>query len=108
MNPSDHADRTAFIDKLSVILGTESGELHAATVRYLRITIITVPFMLVSNVLYNQLRLAGSAKDSMLGLLVERFTKNSAVAELAVQMIKLFIIFPGASAIAAWICITLK
>ena len=59
-----------FIDKLSVILGTESGELHAATVRYLRITIITVPFMLISNVLYNQLRLAGSAKDSMLGLLV--------------------------------------
>ena len=59
-----------FIDKLSVILGAESGELHAATVRYLRITIITVPFMLVSNALYNQLRLAGSAKDSMLGLLV--------------------------------------
>lgn len=59
-----------FIDKLSAILGTESGELHAATVRYLRITIITVPFMLISNVLYNQLRLAGSAKDSMLGLLV--------------------------------------
>ena len=59
-----------FLDKLSVILGAEAGELHAATVRYLRITIFTVPFMLISNVLYNQLRLAGSGKDSMIGLLV--------------------------------------
>ncbi|MCR4739912.1 MAG: MATE family efflux transporter [Lachnospiraceae bacterium] len=57
-------------DRLAVFLGAESGELHTATVRYLRITILTVPFMLCSNVLYNQLRLAGSGSDSVKGLLV--------------------------------------
>ncbi len=59
-----------FVRELAVLLGAAGGELHTATVRYLRITILTVPFMLVSNVLYNQLRLAGSGNDSMLGLLV--------------------------------------
>ncbi|MCR5508764.1 MAG: MATE family efflux transporter [Lachnospiraceae bacterium] len=58
------------LDRLAVILGAGTGELKAATIRYLRITILTVPFMLVSNVLYNQLRLAGSGSDSMKGLLV--------------------------------------
>ena len=58
------------IRPLASLLGAGSGELYDATVRYLRITIITVPFMLISNVLYNQLRLAGSAKDCMSGLLV--------------------------------------
>jgi putative MATE family efflux protein len=55
---------------LTVLLGAGSGDLFDATLRYLRITVITVPFMLLSNVLYNQLRLAGSAKDCMSGLLV--------------------------------------
>ena len=55
---------------LAGLLGADGGKLQEATVRYLRITILTVPFMLVSNVLYNQLRLAGSGKDSMMGLLV--------------------------------------
>ncbi|MCR5002028.1 MAG: MATE family efflux transporter [Lachnospiraceae bacterium] len=59
-----------FTDRLSVLLGAGDGLLHTATVRYLRITILTVPFMLISNVLYNQLRLAGSGRDSMTGLLV--------------------------------------
>ena len=58
------------LDCLSVLLGAETGELHKATVRYLRITIITVPFMLVSNVRYNQLRLSGAGSDSMTGLLI--------------------------------------
>ena len=58
------------LDRLSIILGAATGPLHEATVRYLRITIFTVPFMLISNVLYNQLRLAGAGKDSMVGLLV--------------------------------------
>lgn len=56
--------------QLARLLGAGEGELFDATVRYLRITILTVPFMLVSNVLYNQLRLAGSGKESMSGLLV--------------------------------------
>ncbi|MCR4763429.1 MAG: MATE family efflux transporter [Lachnospiraceae bacterium] len=56
--------------QLARLLGAAEGELYDATVRYLRITILTVPFMLVSNVLYNQLRLAGSGKESMSGLLV--------------------------------------
>lgn len=56
--------------QLARLLGAGEGELFDATVRYLRITILTVPFMLVSNVLYNQLRLAGSGKESMTGLLV--------------------------------------
>lgn len=55
---------------LAVLLGASGGELLTSTVRYLRITILTVPFMLISNVLYNQLRLAGSGNDSMTGLLV--------------------------------------
>ena len=58
-----------FTDRLSILLGAGDGLLQAATVRYLRITILTVPFMLISNVLYNQLRLAGSGRDSMIGLL---------------------------------------
>ena len=58
-----------FTDRLSILLGAGDGILQAATVRYLRITILTVPFMLISNVLYNQLRLAGSGRDSMVGLL---------------------------------------
>ncbi len=56
--------------QLARFLGATGGEIFDATVRYLRITILTVPFMLVSNVLYNQLRLAGSGKESMIGLLV--------------------------------------
>ncbi len=56
--------------QLAHLLGAGDGVLFEATVRYLRITILTVPFMLISNVLYNQLRLAGSGKDSMTGLLV--------------------------------------
>ncbi|MCR5676067.1 MAG: MATE family efflux transporter [Lachnospiraceae bacterium] len=59
-----------FIGQLARFLGAEEGELFDATVRYLTITILMVPFMLVSNVLYNQLRLAGSGKESMIGLLI--------------------------------------
>lgn len=59
-----------FVEELAGILGATGGELLSAAVRYLRITILTVPFMLISNVLYNQLRLAGSGSDSMIGLLV--------------------------------------
>lgn len=47
-----------------------TSELMEATVSYLRITLLSVPYMLASNVLYNELRLQGGAKDSMLGLLV--------------------------------------
>ena len=60
-----------FIKPLIEILGgTTSAELAAATESYLKITICTVPFMLFSNVIYNQLRLSGAAKSSMIGLLV--------------------------------------
>ncbi len=55
---------------LAEMLGADEGRLLEATEEYLRITLLSVPFMLLSNVLYNQLRLAGSGKDSMLGLLV--------------------------------------
>ncbi len=58
------------IRPLTVLLGATDPKLQEATLRYLRITLFTVPFMLVSNVLYNQLRLAGSGKDSMIGLLI--------------------------------------
>ncbi len=60
-----------FMDPLVGILGgTTSKELEEATKGYLRITVCTVPFMLFSNVIYNQLRLSGAAKSSMSGLLV--------------------------------------
>ena len=60
-----------FIDPLvSILGGTTSQELAVATKGYLRITICTVPFMLFSNTIYNQLRLSGAAKSSMYGLLV--------------------------------------
>ncbi|MCR5685146.1 MAG: MATE family efflux transporter [Lachnospiraceae bacterium] len=59
-----------FINPLIEILGgTTSQELAEATDSYLKITICTVPFMLFSNVIYNQLRLSGAAKSSMIGLL---------------------------------------
>lgn len=59
-----------FVSPLAALLGGDvsPGTLQA-TVKYLRITILTVPFMLVSNVLYNELRLAASSKSSMMGLL---------------------------------------
>jgi len=58
-----------FLKPLAVLLGADvSEELMSATVKYLRITVATIPFMLVSNVLYNQLRLSGSS-DCMYGLM---------------------------------------
>ena len=60
-----------YLNPLVCILGGDtSEELMVATQQYLRITIWTIPFMLFSNVIYNQLRLQGAAKSSMLGLLV--------------------------------------
>lgn len=59
------------IKPLAVLLGANtSAEALAATVSYLRITLISVPIMLSGNVLYNVLRLQGSAKDSMTGISV--------------------------------------
>lgn len=59
-----------FLRPLARALGAGvSHELMKATVSYLFITLISVPIMLVTNVLYNVLRLQGSAKDSMLGML---------------------------------------
>ena len=59
-----------FIRPLAVLLGAGgSEELMNSTVSYLRITLVTVPVMLTANVLYNVLRLQGSAKDSVAGLL---------------------------------------
>lgn len=59
-----------FIRPLALLLGAgASQELMDATISYLRITILTVPVMLLANVLYNVLRLQGSARDSMTGML---------------------------------------
>lgn len=60
-----------FIRPFAAFLGADvSDSLMNATISYLRITLISVPFMLAANVLYNVLRLQGSARDSMLGMLV--------------------------------------
>ena len=59
-----------FLSPLASLLGGNvSAGTMDATERYLRITVLTVPFMLVSNVLYNELRLAAASKASMTGLL---------------------------------------
>ena len=59
-----------FIRELAILLGAGTNRrLLDATLSYLRITLITVPVMLLANVLYNVLRLQGSAKDSMMGML---------------------------------------
>ncbi len=56
---------------MAVLMGAGSSEeLVDATIRYLRITVCSVPFMLTSNVIYNELRLAGAGGSSMIGLLV--------------------------------------
>lgn len=58
------------VSPLAALLGGNASEgTMRATESYLRITILTVPFMLVSNVLYNELRLAASSRSSMMGLL---------------------------------------
>ena len=60
-----------FLRPVAILMGAGGDEaLLDATMRYLRITICTIPFMLLSNVLYNELRLAGSAKSSVIGLLI--------------------------------------
>lgn len=76
------------LDDLATFLGAVGGELHMATVRYLRITILTVPFMLISNVLYNQLRLSGAGSDSMKGLLVG-MALNMALDPLFILVMKM-------------------
>ncbi len=59
-----------FLRPLAALLGAGiSEELMKATLSYLRITLISVPFLLAANVLYNVLRLQGSARDSMIGML---------------------------------------
>ena len=60
-----------FLRPVAILMGAGGDEaLLDATMCYLRITICTIPFMLLSNVLYNELRLAGSAKSSVIGLLI--------------------------------------
>lgn len=59
-----------FLRPLAILLGAGTSQgLMDATISYLRITVLTVPVMLLANVLYNVLRLQGSAKDSMTGML---------------------------------------
>ena len=61
----------AMLRPLAGLMGAGSDEaMMEATVAYLRITVCSVPFMMVSNVIYNELRLTGSAGSSMVGLLV--------------------------------------
>ncbi len=60
-----------FIRPLTVLLGAnKDSEMFEPSLSYLRITIFYIPFMLGANVLYNELRLQGSVKDSMFGLLL--------------------------------------
>lgn len=60
-----------FLKPLVLLLGGGiSDGLMEATASYLRITLISVPFMLGANVLYNELRLQGSARDSMVGFMI--------------------------------------
>ena len=58
------------LSPLALLLGAGvSPGLTAAVTDYLRITLISVPVMLAANVLYNQMRLQGCARDAMLGML---------------------------------------
>lgn len=51
-----------FIRPLAAVLGADTSEaLSAAVMDYLRITLVSVPVMLISNLLYNQLRLQAYA-----------------------------------------------
>ncbi len=60
-----------FLEPLAKLLGGGvSPNIMEATTAYLKIILIAVPFMLVANVLYNVLRLQGSASDAMFGALV--------------------------------------
>ncbi len=59
-----------FIKPLALLLGAgATDEMLTASISYLKIIIFSVPFMLGANVLYNQLRLQGNARDGMIGLL---------------------------------------
>lgn len=59
-----------FIEPLTKVLGATDVSLYKATSRYLMITLVSAPIMLISLVLYNQLRLAGAGKESMIGLFI--------------------------------------
>lgn len=60
-----------FISDLSTFIGgNASVNLLRFTVKYLKIIIISIPFTMYSITLYNQLRLCGSVKDGMIGLLL--------------------------------------
>lgn len=59
-----------FCDKLAVFLGGgASDDLLKYSTEYLRIILYSVPVSIYATALYNQLRLCGNAKDSMLGLM---------------------------------------
>ncbi len=50
--------------------GDASADLLFYTIKYLKTIILSVPFILYSITIYNQLRLSGKVKDAMMGLLV--------------------------------------
>lgn len=60
-----------FIDPLLYLLGANASEnLLKFSKDYLRVILFAVPFNIFSVTVYNQLRLCGSVKDAMTGLLV--------------------------------------
>lgn len=64
-----------FISDLSNFIGANvSSNLLKFTTQYLKVIIMTVPFILYSITLYNQLRLCGNVKDGMVGLLLGMFS----------------------------------
>jgi len=59
-----------FLSPLSLFIGgAASDNLYIFTKEYLKVIVISIPFMLFSLVIYNQLRLCGNVGDGMKGLL---------------------------------------
>lgn len=59
-----------YVKELTVFIGGNASKNSMLySTEYLRIIIISIPFTLYSITLYNQLRLCGSIKDAMIGLL---------------------------------------
>lgn len=62
------------IPLVNLIGGNASENLMIFSVKYLGIIIVSIPFVLYSITVYNQLRLCGNVKDGMTGLLAGMFS----------------------------------
>ncbi len=89
-----------FVDRVAGFIGgNASKSLLFFTTAYLKLIIVSIPFILYSITIYNQLRLCGNAKDGMLGLLAGMLS-NIALDPIFIFVCKMGFIGAGYATLA--------